>query len=189
MERWSHFGKSVTVKQLAKWIEWRTKQAIQAARPVKSPAKPKATPNGKMTPKALSTLKASSSKLVQSSLTPSPSKIATTRKMTPRVEVVIPISARKFASNGSSSLSSLTSNPVANGITLLSENDDASDTSSGLSTPPVSSEEDLLPLLNPKGYKPSISVIEENGKELARRLMEVAEWLEVLEWRGMGEMR
>lgn len=28
----------------------------------------------------------------------------------------------------------------------------------------------------------------EEGKELVRKITEVAEWLEVLEWKGMGEV-
>ncbi len=189
VERWSHFGKSGEVKQLVKWIEWRTKKAVESARPPKSPAKPKATPNGKLTPKAISAVKASAGKLVQSTLQASPSKALMTKSST-RLEVVIPSSAKKAASSDSS-LSSLSSGPIANGFKPKSRrtDDDAlSDTSSGLSTPPVSSVEDLLTLHNPKGYKPSAAKIEEDGKELARRSSEVAEWLEVLEWKGMGEV-
>ncbi|ORY32872.1 hypothetical protein BCR39DRAFT_464322, partial [Naematelia encephala] len=48
--------------------------------------------------------------------------------------------------------------------------------------------EELLQLVNPEGYVPSIEVLEEQGKELVRRLAEVVEWLEVLEWKGMGEV-
>ena len=51
-----------------------------------------------------------------------------------------------------------------------------------------SSSDNLLELVAPKGYRPSPAVVEEGGKELCRRLLEAEEWLEVLEWKGMGEV-
>lgn len=79
------------------------------------------------------------------------------------MEVVIPISKRP--------------SPSENNV-----DDDDSDLSS-------LSSDDLLEQLTPVGYVKSAGTIEEEGKDLARRLMEVAEWLEVLEWKGMGEVR
>ena len=189
MERWSHFGKSVSVKQLAKWVEWRLKKDLEAMKPVNSPAKPmttpngKSIPNGKSTPTPTSVIKASTG-LVQSTLKMiTPSKAVTTPKLNPRIEVVIPISAKRAAISSESSLSSFSE------VKSLNRKDDdaVSTSSSELSTPPESTE-DLLALMNPKDYKPSSEIVEENGKELVRRLLEVSEWLEVLEWRGMGEV-
>jgi hypothetical protein len=63
-----------------------------------------------------------------------------------------------------------------------------SDVSSESELSDLSDDDDLLQYLAPEGYKPSVELIEENGKELARKLAEVAEWLEVLESKGMGEV-
>jgi hypothetical protein len=73
--------------------------------------------------------------------------------------------------------------PVTKASRASSEDDSMSDLSdlSG-------DEEELLQYLAPDGYTPSADLIEENGKELARKLGEVAEWLEVLESKGMGEV-
>jgi hypothetical protein len=64
----------------------------------------------------------------------------------------------------------------------------ADDNVSSSSSLTVESSDDLQALLHPPGYKPSPATIEENGKELARRLIEVAEWLMVMEVKGMGEV-
>jgi hypothetical protein len=129
--RWSHFGKPAPVRQLAKWVEWRAKQAADAAKPAfKSPKKtPSKTTGGQL-------------------------KLSFTPKKS--MSVVIP----KQADDNVSSSSSLT----------------------------AESSDDLQALLHPPGYKPSPATIEENGKELARRLIEVAEWLMVMEVKGMGEV-
>lgn len=204
VERWSHFGKSAAVKQLSKWIDWRTKKAVEALRPAKSPAKPKATPNGKIKSKSISSAKPSTSKLVQSTLQSTPSKMSSVTKRNSRVEVVIPISVRrKPLAISISSLSSLSSgNKVVEQSGLRQKSSihvspprlaprfspTDSNTSSVLSTPPSSSTEDLLALLHPTGYKQNVEKIEEYGKELSRKVSEVAEWLAVLEWKGMGEV-
>lgn len=60
----------------------------------------------------------------------------------------------------------------------------ASDSDSDLSSAP----EDLLELLEPSGYEPSVDRRVEDGRELVKRVREVAEWLQVLEWKGMGEV-
>lgn len=170
IERWCHFGRSSDVRSLVKWIEYRTKKAVEAARPAKpvktaaaatatSTATPngksaKGTPNGKATPSALATPKSKQQTL---NFTPTPSKTRT-------LEVVIPVQSR-----------------------MDSQEDDDASSISALSS--ISSEkEDLLVHLAPEGFQPSWQMIEEEGKELARKLAEVAEWLEVLELKGMGEV-
>lgn len=67
------------------------------------------------------------------------------------------------------------------------KDDDASSASSGLTPPPTSSREEMMILMNPPNYAPSAETLEDRGKSLASRLGEVAEWLEVLEWKGLGE--
>ena len=197
VERWSHFGKSATVKQLAKWVQWRTKKAADALRPAKSPARPKAapslksTPVGKATPKAGTSVKPSPSKLVQSTLYPTPSKAPPKARRSLLFDIIIPISAKKAsASDSTSSLSSISAPPSVAWVnpSPTRPDDDDTSSSSGLSSPPSSSRENLLALIAPRDYKPGASVVEGEGKELARRLDEVAEWLAVLEWKGMGEV-
>ena len=114
IERWSHFGKSAAVRQLAKWTAWNNKKAVAAAR----------------------------------------SK--STKAQRTKVEVIIP-PYRRSGSSSSSALSSL-------------------------------SDDDLLDSLDPEGFSPSAAMIDESGKDLVRRLHEVAEWLEVLEAQGMAEV-
>jgi hypothetical protein len=174
-ERWTHFGRSSAVKQLASWIEWRGRKIAEAARPPKSPKTKAVTPVSKPNSKLIqSTLKSITKKIYTPSVTPS-------RKQS--FEVVIPVSAKKLAAASSSTLSSsLTTSSAAPG----DESDGSSDMSD-LSSPPETME-DLLDLLDPKGYTPSTLHIEEENKELARKLREVVEWLEVLEWKGMGEV-
>ena len=203
VERWSHFGKSATVRQLAKWVQWRTKKAADALRPAKSPARPKAASSlkgtpagkatllGKATPKTGTSVKPSPSKLVQSTLYPTPSKAPPKARRSLLFDIIIPISAKKAsASDDTSSLSSISGPPSVPRVktSLARPDDDATSSSSGLSSPPSSSREELLALVAPKDYKPTASVVEEEGKELVRRLHEVAEWLAVLEWKGMGEV-
>ena len=168
VERWCHFGQSGDVKQLVKWIEYRTRKAVEDARKLETPARPR-TPNGKTTtPKAISNGKGKASQvgtpskqttlnfgLPSSSAKPSPAK----RNI---LEVVLPVTKASRANSEDDSMSEL------------------SDLSSD--------DEELLSHLAPEGYKLSAESIEENGKELARKLGEVAEWLEVLEWKGMGEI-
>ncbi|KIR36449.1 hypothetical protein I352_01398 [Cryptococcus deuterogattii MMRL2647] len=67
------------------------------------------------------------------------------------------------------------------------KDDDASSASSGLTPPPTSSREEMMILINPPNYTPSAETLEDRGKSLTSRLGEVAEWLEVLEWKGLGE--
>ncbi|OXG19615.1 hypothetical protein C366_02470 [Cryptococcus neoformans Tu401-1] len=67
------------------------------------------------------------------------------------------------------------------------KDDDASSASSGLTPPPKSSREEMMALINPHNYTPSAETLEDRGKSLISRLGEVAEWLEVLEWKGLGE--
>lgn len=69
-----------------------------------------------------------------------------------------------------------------------SEEDGESSASSDLTPPPVALADEIRQTLAPAGYTPSRHTIEEAGRELIRRLKEVAEWLEVLEWKGMGEV-
>jgi hypothetical protein len=188
--RWSHFGKSTDVKLLVKWIEWRVKKAVQATRPAKSPAKSKlngSTTNAKITPKAISS--ANQSKLnLEPMLKASPMSAASPRPA-PMLEVVIPISARKAASSGSSTLSDINGKAIdgSRAQTTTMDDDDGSCTSA-LTENSEEARDELLALLNPPGYKPSPETIDEEGKELARKLMDAAEWLEVLEWKGMGEV-
>jgi hypothetical protein len=166
VERWCHFGQSADVKQLVKWIDYRTRKAVEEARKAQTPARPM-TPNGKTsTPKVTPNGKsaAGTPTIKQSVLNfglPSPGAKASPvkRKM---MEVVIPVTKASRASSEDESMSEL------------------SDLSGD--------EEELLQYLAPDGYTPSADLIEENGKELARKLGEVAEWLEVLESKGMGEV-
>lgn len=67
------------------------------------------------------------------------------------------------------------------------KDDDASSASSGLTPPPTSSREEMMALINPRNYTPSAETLEDRGKSLTSRLGDVAEWLEVLEWKGLGE--
>jgi hypothetical protein len=170
VERWCHFGQSADVKQLVKWIEYRTRKAVEEARKAQTPARPK-TPNGKTsTPKATPNGKMPNGKL---SLAGTPTNkqstlnfgLASPAKASPMkrniLEVVIPVTKASRASSEDS----------------MSELSDLS-----------SDEEELLQYLAPAGYTPSADLIEENGKELARKLGEVVEWLEILEWKGMGEV-
>ena len=139
-DRWCHFGKSTAVKQLAKWMEWRVKEAAADARPKATPKKSVSTPI-KSTPKSMSK---------------GNSKVTLTPKQS-LFEIVVPTTTKKSTSE--SSLSDVSS-----------------------------SSDDLLALVAPTGYKASPAAVEEAGKELCRRLLEVAEWLAVLEWKGMGEV-
>jgi hypothetical protein len=171
VERWCHFGQSSDVRQLVKWIEYRTRKAVEEGKKVKTPAKSKvgttpngtSTLNGKATPNGKTTSAAGTpSKQLAlnfplastSSARPSPVKRKT-------LEVVIPVTKASRASS----------------------EDSASELSDLLSD-----EDELLQHLAPDGYVPSVELIEENGMELARKLGEVAEWLEVLEAKGMGEV-
>lgn len=45
----------------------------------------------------------------------------------------------------------------------------------------------MMALINPRNYTPSAETLEDRGKSLTSRLGDVAEWLEVLEWKGLGE--
>lgn len=170
VERWCHFGQSADVKQLVKWIEYRTRKAVEAARKAQTPARAK-TPNGKTaTPKATPNDKTPNEKPAlagtptnkQSTLNfglSSPAKPSSLKRSI--LEVVIPVTKASRASSEDS----------------MSELSDLS-----------SDEEELLQHLAPAGYTPSAELIEENGKELARKLAEIVEWIEVLEWKGMGEV-
>jgi hypothetical protein len=172
VERWCHFGQSTDVRQLVKWIEYRTRKAVEEGRKTKTPAKAKAngTPNGKATPKASTPKGATPTPAVNKQLTldfgqaSSPVKSSPLKRKT--LEVVIPVNKASRASS----------------------EDGMSDVSSESELSDLSDDDDLLQYLAPEGYKPSVELIEENGKELARKLAEVAEWLEVLESKGMGEV-
>lgn len=59
-----------------------------------------------------------------------------------------------------------------------------SDSDSVLSSVP---DDDLLEMLDPIGYAPRHEEIVNEMIELGKKLVEVAEWLEVLEWKGLGE--
>jgi hypothetical protein len=169
VERWCHFGQSADVKQLVKWVEHRTRKAVEEARKAQAPARPKtpngktttpgkATPNGKASVAGTPTINKQSTLnfgLASTSAKPSPIKRSV-------LEVVIPVTKASRASSEDNSMSELSD---------LSSDDG-----------------ELLQYLAPEGYEPSVELIEENGKELARRLSEVVEWLEVLEWKGMGEV-
>lgn len=58
--------------------------------------------------------------------------------------------------------------------------DAESDSDSDLSSAP---DEDLLELLDPAGYEASREKVLEDGRELVRKVKEVVEWLEVVEWK------
>lgn len=60
------------------------------------------------------------------------------------------------------------------------KSDAESDSDSDLSSVP---DEDLLELLNPVGYVVSTEKLLEDGRELVRKVKEVGEWLEVIEWK------
>ncbi|ODO06462.1 hypothetical protein L198_01694 [Cryptococcus wingfieldii CBS 7118] len=65
--------------------------------------------------------------------------------------------------------------------------DDASSASSGLTPPPVSSTEEMFALVHPDDYEPSQEALQEWSKDLLGKVADVGEWLEVLEWKGLGE--
>lgn len=169
-ERWSHFGRSQAVKHLIKWIGFRYKKAVEAARPAKN-----RTPKMNASTPVKSVQKTTAS-MITHYLKPNPSV-----KKAP-IKVVIPVApkrvGRPFLPDGTSVLLSKTMS-----------SDDISSLSSDLSTPPETVLNELLASLAPKDYKPSVATLEEEGKLLTRRLGEVCDWLEVLEWRGMGEVQ
>jgi len=181
LPRWSHFGKSTNVKQLIKWIEYTFKKAITAAKPAKG-ATPRKTPNGKAGPGLNGTSKKGTPIQTTLSYQPTPTKSA---NRTPRetFEVLIPTTAKRLkAFSSDSTLSSVSGDKDGNGKRAESDDD------SVLSSVPESETPDFSDLLPPIGYKPSALTIEEQGKDLVRRLREVCEWLEVLEWKGLGEV-
>lgn len=57
------------------------------------------------------------------------------------------------------------------------------DSDSDLSSIP----DDLMDLVEPIGYAQSIENQAEEGRELVRRIHEVAEWLRVLEWKELAD--
>lgn len=176
VERWCHFGKSADVRQLVKWIEYRTKKAVEAACAAKPKTPGKAKTQATTTPNDTNT----PSKLKQTPLAfgngnvngnGSPASRPTPQRKT-TLEVVIPIHpSRRTAED-------------TNG----NDNDDNDSSTSELSDITSDPTADLLALVAPEGYKPSPQTIDEEGKELARKVAEVAEWLEVLEWKGFGEV-
>lgn len=167
VERWSHFGKSAAVKQLVKWLEWREKKMQAASSPIK--AKSRSTPAKSIPAPTRSPHSGHpSATLVQSKLFAA--KTSTSGRKA-AFDIVIP--TRKATSSDSS-------------LTDAMDSGDESDTSE-LSAPPETTE-DLLRLIDPVGYAPSAESAAEASKELVRKLGEVAEWLEVLEWKGLGEM-
>ena len=48
-------------------------------------------------------------------------------------------------------------------------------------------DNDLLEHLHPIGFRPTIEKLSMEAVDLNRKLEEVAEWLKVLEWKGLGE--
>ncbi|KAL1411450.1 hypothetical protein Q8F55_002406 [Vanrija albida] len=146
VERWTHFGKSETVRQLSKWLGWRFRRHVATMAPAVKPKTPKK----------------------KKSTDATPSKPSVSRKNSV-LEVVIP--ARKNSAS------------TPNGV---KREDDGDESDSDLSSAP--DEDDLLALLNPEGYAASAEAVKEQGAALTQRVDEVAEWLAVLEWKGLGEI-
>ncbi|WVQ74006.1 hypothetical protein IAR50_003587 [Cryptococcus sp. DSM 104548] len=84
-----------------------------------------------------------------------------------------------------SSLAALPASP-ARGDKATAKDDDASSASSGLTPPPVSSTEEMLALIYPDNYEPSQEVLQEWSRDFLSKVADVGEWLEVLEWKGLG---
>ena len=202
-ERWSHFGKSASMHQLIKWLEWTFKKAVEALKPPKPSATPKkalATPakQGSATKSSIKKTKTYAASaprptLVQSTLFTNSSA---TPKSVPKFELVLPMSAgRARAMQGTTSIPKFKSSasarvkPVASSKEETQSDKLSSSSSSALSEISNNPVEDLQSLLHPEGYKPKAATIEEQGRDLLLRLREVATWLEVLEWKGMGEVR
>lgn len=236
VERWCHFGRSSEVRQLAKWIGYRSRKAVEAAAKLKTPSKTKSVPSSagaskiakvtswgsETTPTKQAThmgtpsrLSPATSKEVAANTTPcgptrmtprsvvqTPTKPATPRSAArPRLtlEVVIPLRPRD-----------------PNGATLTcidrdlareddDDDDDQYDNDVDAQSDPELSELDsdsdndidenwgqerreLLDQLAPEGYRPLIGTIRDEAEELVGKLTEVADWLEVLEWKGLGEI-
>lgn len=152
VERWTHFGKSETVRQLSKWLAWRFRRHVATM----APAAPKAK-----TPKKKKSVDAA---------TATPSRPGGGSRKGSLLGVVIP---RKNSAS------------TPNGV-KHEHDDDGNESDSDLSSAP--SEDDLLALLNPEGYAASADAVKEQGAALVQRVDEVAEWLAVLEWKGLGEI-
>jgi hypothetical protein len=176
VERWCHFGQSTVVRQLVKWLEYRTRRAVEAAKLAKTttPIKPKATApstpgatiNGAITPKTAGPSKQFTLDFKATPNKGTPGKSAGKQRL---LEVCIPVNKASRASSD-------------DGRSEASSESDLSELSEG------DGVEELLSHLLPEGYQPSADLIREEGAELAKRVAEVAEWLEVLEWKGMGEV-
>ncbi|TXT08975.1 hypothetical protein VHUM_02449 [Vanrija humicola] len=125
VERWTHFGKSETARQLSKWLAWRFRRHVETMAPAtktKTPKKKKSVDAG------------------------TPSRPGAGSRKGSLLGVVIPRSK------------------------------------SSASTPNGVKHED------DEGYAPSAETIKEQGAALTQRIDEVAEWLAVLEWKGLGEI-
>lgn len=175
VERWCHFGQSADVRQLVKWLEYKTRKAVEATQPTK----PKATPGTSKVANGDTPKTAGSSKQLTLDFKATPSKstfgpTATPSKSSSKkklLEVCIPVNKASRASTDDEA-----------------EDEGDKSSTSDLSELSDAEDEELLSHLLPEGYRPSVELIKEEGIELAKKVAEVAEWLEVLEWKGMGEV-
>ena len=256
VERWCRFGKSSDVRQLANWIEYRTKKAVEAtvAR-LKTPSKTKLIPGsardskiakvtargtGEVTPRgsdktptkratphpktstpsrpvASVTSKekvADTTPLGQNRTTPrgvveTPTKVASPRSTKrPRLtlEVVIPLRPRDLNGAGATHTSG-PRHPVhkdedddddddqhddgdddIDGKFDSELSDLSSDSNNDIDQGWEQDRKEFLDQLTPAGYKPLIGTIREKAEGLIDKINEVADWLEVLEWKGLGEV-
>lgn len=125
-----------------------------------------------------------------------PASAPATPKKRKVLEVSIPASAKKpklDVGHSESSLSSLPSGNIAAPVGQRGSREQsfASD-SSGLTPPPDDAELDRQMslrtlLMQHKKYTPGSDLLQERAKDLAARLLEAAEWLELLEHLGLIE--
>jgi hypothetical protein len=193
IERWTHFGKSQDVRQLVKWLDWRVSDA--AKRLSEAEKKGKAARPGETTPrgsrgKVTARLHASASRQtmlgveIPSRRAKSHGADIKSRQKQPYLSITSP----RLPGSDKAERKAAT---IKTGEVDEDEDEagNASDSSSSsvLSSIPETTE-DLLAELEPEGYEPSAEMVQEEGGELVRRVTEVTEWLEVLEWKGFGEL-
>jgi hypothetical protein len=158
--RWSHFSTALDARQLALWLGWRVRKAVRDAEADEAKrAKETAAAAKRATKKG-----ASGASTVNGTPTPAMNgkQVTPTPRRTSQVfdGVVLPNRGKRT--------------PKRDG--------DDSDAESELSDAPET-REDLLALLDPPGYIPSVDKVKE-GQGLVGAVEQVAALLEVLEWKG-----
>ncbi|WVR06898.1 hypothetical protein IAU60_003934 [Kwoniella sp. DSM 27419] len=185
LERWSHFGKSAQIGVLIRWLDWQYTEAIEQAK--EKAAKTARSKTAKEKASKGTPLKGTLSKATPGSTPTGTSKPGWRQRSL--LEVVIPSNRKNVVPSNGTPLSSNTSVIALEPMDDDSvDNDDASSTSSGLTPPPEARTEELLALLELRGYEPSAEKLEEDRNHLRSQLYKTQEWLEVLEWKGLGEV-